>query len=67
MQVGETSIFTIAPELAFGEAGALPLIPPRSTLKCELSLATLLPSAGRKYKSVGVDESIRYVLCNICV
>lgn len=59
MNPGELSLFTIAPEHAFGTMGAPPLIAPDSTLLCELELVNIIPSLTSKYKTVGYNESIR--------
>lgn len=59
MYPGELSQFTISPEYAFGDTGALPLIQPNTTLVCELELIKITPALSRKFKSIGYNESIR--------
>ncbi|KAJ7557778.1 hypothetical protein O6H91_04G009500 [Diphasiastrum complanatum] len=38
MKKGENAVFTISPELAYGDAGASPTIPPKATLKFDVEL-----------------------------
>ena len=59
MAEGEVARLIIHPELAFGELGAPPLIPPNATLLCDLELVKIFPSPSRKFKTVRPDESIR--------
>jgi len=59
---GEISSFTLSSKYAFGEKGAPPIgIPPNSThaIECEIELVKIYPSLGRKFKSVGYNESIK--------
>lgn len=38
MRKGESAIFTIPPELAYGEIGSHPMVPPNSTLVSEVEV-----------------------------
>ncbi len=38
MKKGENSLFTISPELAYGESGSPPTIPPTATLQFDVEL-----------------------------
>jgi hypothetical protein len=58
MHEGELASLVIAPHLAFGNKGAHPIIPPDTTLHCELELLRITPALSRRFKSVGVNESI---------
>jgi hypothetical protein len=58
MHEGELASLVIAPHLAFGSKGAPPIIPPDAILHCELELLSITPALSRRFKSVGVNESI---------
>lgn len=58
MLQGELSELILSPEFAFGDKGALPMIPTQATIRCELELVDIIPHITRVYKSVGVNESI---------
>jgi hypothetical protein len=58
MHEGELASLIICPQLAFGSKGAPPIIPPDTTLHCELELLKITPAVSRRFKSVGVNESI---------
>jgi hypothetical protein len=59
MLQGEIASLIIHPEFAFAEKGVPSLVPPNSSIICELELLNVLPSPRRSYKSVGVNESIK--------
>ena len=59
MLEGEIAQFTIEPSYAFGVKGTPPLIQPNTTLQCEIELLSIIPALSRRFKSVGMNESIR--------
>ena len=59
MREGEKAEVVVAPEFGFGERGAPPLIEPNATLKCELELLKIIPALSRRFRAIGLNESIR--------
>lgn len=43
MRKGERAVFTIPPDLAYGEAGSPPMVPPNSTLIFDVELISWNP------------------------
>lgn len=60
MLEGEIASFTIDQIYGFGVNGAPPLVPENTkTIVCDIELLKIIPALSRRYKSVGVDESIK--------
>lgn len=60
MLEGEIATYTIDKKYAFGDKGAPPLIPANtSAIECEIELLQIIPALARRFKSVGMNESIR--------
>jgi hypothetical protein len=59
MRPGERARFIIPADLAFGDQGAPPLVPPNSPLHCELLLVDVTPPVGSRFRPIGAEEGIR--------
>lgn len=59
MLEGEIASYTIQKDYAFGDKGAPELVPPGATIMCDIELLSIIPALSRRFKSVGLNESIK--------
>lgn len=58
MLEGELAEVVVRSPAAFGSQGLAQLIPPDADISCTLELVALLPAPSRRFRSVGLNESI---------
>ena len=58
MLEGEVAEVVVRSPAAFGGKGLAQLVPPDTDISCTLELVTLVPAPSRRFRSVGLNESI---------
>jgi hypothetical protein len=64
MHEGEKARVILSPQWAFGSKGAPPIIPPDATLHCELEVLRIIPALSKRFRTIGINESIEAELAD---
>jgi hypothetical protein len=64
MHEGEKARVILSPQWAFGSKGAPPIIPPDATLHCELEVLRIIPALGKRFRTIGANETIEAELAD---